>query len=72
MSLPEQGLGVAVRVEDGAFRAVDPAAMDVLLQLLDEPDAPALEALRRPPVLNASDEVVGEVVSQVKLINRSS
>jgi L-asparaginase len=72
MSLPEQGLGVAVRVEDGAFRAVDPAAMDVLLQLLGEPDEPVLEALRRPPLLNASNEVVGEVVSDVRLINRSS
>ncbi len=69
---PTRGLGVAVRVEDGAFRAVDPAAADVLLQLLGEIDEPALEAFRRPPLLNASEEIVGELVSDVRLVNRST
>ena len=72
IALPDQGLGVAVRVEDGAFRAVDPAAADVLLQLLGEIDEPALEAFRRPPLLNASEEIVGELVSDVRLVNRST
>jgi L-asparaginase II len=72
VALPDLGLGVAVRVEDGAFRAVDPAAADVLLQLLGEPGLRELEEFRRPPLLNASNDAVGELISEVRLVNRST
>jgi L-asparaginase II len=66
--LAEQGLGVAVRVEDGAFRALDPAVIDVLGQLLGPAGVPdGLEPFRVPAVENASGRVVGEVRSHVRL-----
>jgi L-asparaginase len=68
MSLTDQGLGVAVRIEDGGFRAVDPASLDVLRQLLgEEALAPELEAFRAPPVLDSNGLAVGALRSHVRL-----
>ncbi len=68
LALPEQGLGVAVRVEDGNDRAVAPALLDVAGQLLDWPAQPVnLRDLAAPSVRNAPGDEVGMVKSDVVL-----
>ncbi len=61
--LVERGLGFAIKVEDGARRAVDVALLVVLEQLdvLDRSDLEALDHRRRPAVRNTRGEVVGEI-----------
>jgi len=67
VSLPG-GLGVAVRVEDGAWRAVEPAVMEVLAQLLGWREEPAaLSRFRRPPLRNSPGDVVGFLHADVPL-----
>jgi L-asparaginase II len=67
--LPERGIGVAVKVEDGAQRAQVPA----LLRLLQELDAlprelsPRLSEWMRRPVKNTRGECVGEVVMRADI-----
>lgn len=60
---PESGLGIALKVEDGARRAAEPALVAVLeaLGVLSGPALAALERYRRPVVKNTRGEVVGEV-----------
>jgi L-asparaginase II len=73
MALPEQGLGMAVRIDDGGFRALDPASADVLHQLLGEGSFPAaLEGFRSPPVLDSNNVAVGELRSNVRLTSQSA
>jgi L-asparaginase II len=67
VALPD-GLGIAVRVEDGAWRAVEPAVMDVLAQLLGWDDPPAgLSGFRRPELRNSPGDVVGFLEADVVL-----
>lgn len=67
--LPERGIGIALKVEDGAQRAQVPA----LLRLLQELDAlpsqlsPPLTEWLRKPVRNTRGECVGEVVVRSEL-----
>ena len=67
--LLDRGIGVAVKVEDGAQRAQVPA----LLRLLQELDAlppelsPRLSEFMRRPVKNTRGESVGEVVMRADL-----
>ncbi|MDQ6690290.1 MAG: asparaginase [Gemmatimonadota bacterium] len=67
--LPERGIGIAIKVEDGAQRAQVPA----LLRLLQELDAlpaqlsPRLSEWMRKPVKNTRGECVGEVVMRADL-----
>ena len=69
VSLGEQGLGVAVRVEDGTYRAVDPALMAVLGQLLGwEQPPPPLARFQRPDLRNSPGDVVGFLRADVPLI----
>lgn len=58
-----RGLGVAVKVEDGARRAVGPAAIEFLLQvgMLRPDEAEALAEEHFPSVVNTRDEIVGEL-----------
>ena len=62
--LPDRGIGIALKVEDGAQRAQVPA----LLRLLQELDAlpsqlsPRLSEWMRKPVKNTRGECVGEVM----------
>ena len=72
LALTEQGLGVALKVEDGAARAVHAAVVEVLAQLgaLSEAGAAALERWRRPAVKNFRGEVVGEVKPVFRLPGR--
>lgn len=62
------GLGVAVKVEDGAARAVGPALVRALrrLDLLDEGQEVALAAHARPPVRGGGRRV-GDVVASFDL-----
>jgi L-asparaginase II len=61
VSLPD-GRGLAVKVLDGADRAVDPATVGLVTRLLGLDDVPASTAtLARPPVTNDAGDVVGEL-----------
>jgi L-asparaginase II len=63
VAVPEQGIGFAVKVDDGAQRAQFPAVLRIL-QLLDVLPAtlpPRLEEFYRRPVRNTRGEAVGEV-----------
>ncbi|HSQ31891.1 MAG TPA: asparaginase [Gemmatimonadaceae bacterium] len=63
VAVPEQGIGFAVKVEDGAQRAQFPAVIRVL-QLIDalpQTLPPRLEEYFRRPVRNTRGETVGEV-----------
>lgn len=61
--VPGRGLGVAVKVEDGARRASDVALLEILgeMELLDDDDLEALGTFHRPPVRNTRGERVGEL-----------
>ena len=68
-ALPARGLGVALKVQDGARRAQDPALVEVLAALgaLDEGALAALAHHRAPPVRNTRGEVVGGLSAEVRL-----
>lgn len=61
VALTERGLGVAIKCEDGASRALAPAALSVLERLgaVGGHEPAALAALRRPVVRNAVGAEVG-------------
>ncbi len=67
--IPERGLGVAVKVEDGARRASDVALLHVLDEVgaLTSDDAAALEKLIRPPITNTREEDSGEIRADFQL-----
>ncbi len=67
--LPGQCIGVAVKVEDGAQRAKDPALLRVLhgLGVLDDDDLDALEDHARPVVVNTLGVRVGELRADFEL-----
>jgi L-asparaginase II len=69
LSLPEGGLGVAFKIEDGGQRALNPTVVAILEQLgvLTEPAPEALAALREPPILNHRKEEVGRLRPAFKL-----
>ncbi len=62
-ALPQHGLGIALKVDDGAGRAADVAmgALLVRLGMLDPAQAGAIEAVLRPPVKNVVGRTVGEL-----------
>ncbi len=70
--LPERGLGIAVKIDDGAGRAAEVAIMAVLHQF--GAFTPAQErALRErfaPPVRNVAGKVVGELRPAAESFNR--
>jgi L-asparaginase II len=63
--VPDRGIGIALKVEDGAARAADPAIVRILalLDLLDPAEVPAFS---RPPVLGGG-RPVGELVADFTL-----
>ena len=67
--LTERGIGVAVKVEDGAQRAQVPALLRILQELdaVPSPLTPRLEEWMRRPVKNTRGESVGEVVMRADL-----
>jgi L-asparaginase II len=62
-ALPLHGLGIALKIDDGASRAAEVAMGAILLRLrrLDGDQARALEPQLRPPVRNTAGRVVGEM-----------
>ena len=63
LSLTEGGLGVALKIEDGGVRALNPTVVAILDQLgaLTPEAAAALAAFRDPPILNHRKEEVGRI-----------
>ena len=69
IGVPGRGLGLAIKVEDGATRAVAPAVI-ALLETLDLLPAPVLESLaawRCPPFHNAAGLEVGHLEPVVRV-----
>jgi L-asparaginase II len=63
ISLPD-GRGIAVKVIDGADRAMEPAAVVVLEGVLGAGAVPeAVGALGRPPIKNDAGDIVGELLA---------
>ena len=69
VSLSEPGLGIAIRIEDGASRAVDPAVMAVLAQILRWEHPPAgLTQFASPELRNSPGDVVGFLRADIDLV----
>jgi L-asparaginase II len=62
-ALPELGLGVAIKCEDGAGRAAETAMAAVIARLLplDDRERAALAPLREPVIRNWNGETVGRI-----------
>ncbi len=69
-ALPDLGLGVALKIDDGAARAAEVAMAAVAGAFLspDEGRAAAFEALRRPPLRNRRALVVGGLQPAAALV----
>jgi L-asparaginase II len=68
MGMTEQGIGVAVRIDDGNARASAPAALAVLGQLLSWDAVPAgLRALSEPVLANTVGDPVVHLKARVEL-----
>jgi L-asparaginase II len=67
--IPERGIGVAIKVEDGAQRAQTPALLRLLQELdaLPDPLPPKLAEWMHKPVKNTRGECVGEVKMKADL-----
>ncbi|KJS20831.1 MAG: hypothetical protein VR72_13840 [Clostridiaceae bacterium BRH_c20a] len=63
VGLPKEGLGIAVKIEDGGARALAPVVLKVLdeLGILTEQDKEALKAYYHPQIRNFRDEVIGTI-----------
>ncbi len=60
--LPEQGLGVALKIEDGTMRAAECAIAAILARLgVLDPRHPAVARRVTPPVLSRRNEHAGEI-----------
>ncbi|MDP1570319.1 MAG: asparaginase [Vicinamibacterales bacterium] len=61
--VPDRGLGLALKVEDGAWRAVEPALLAVLGEAgaLDDEVLAALEQYATPTITNTRGERVGAI-----------
>jgi L-asparaginase II len=69
VGVPGAELGIALKVEDGASRAVGPAIVGVLreLDLISEDDLGALSSLVYPELVNTCGEVVGQLRPRVRI-----
>lgn len=69
ISVPGEGLGIAVKVEDGGIRAGDAAAVRVLdlFGLLETDEAKALHGFRKTVIRNTLGEDVGELSANFDL-----
>jgi L-asparaginase II len=67
--VPGAEIGIALKVEDGARRAAEPALIEVLrlLGLLTDEDMDELERYARPDVVNTRGEVVGSLRTRFEL-----
>lgn len=72
IGLMKEGIGIAVKVHDGNFRALEPVLVEVLRQLgvlskRDE-DLPYLKKFIRPSVYNVRGIPTGEIIPDFRLI----
>jgi L-asparaginase II len=67
--VPEQGLGIALKVEDGARRASEPALLAVLhaLSVLSTRELETLRDFAQPVVTNTRGEAVGDIRTHLTL-----
>lgn len=63
LTIPEKSWGIALKIEDGALRALYPAVMETLIQLnlLQEQEIVALHSFHRPAIKNCHDQIVGSI-----------
>ncbi len=63
IAMPQDGLGLALKVEDGGVRAGDPAVIRALdeLGLLSDSEAEAFQPFRRKEIANSRGEITGEI-----------
>jgi L-asparaginase II len=67
-----EGLGLAVRVEDGGYRAIDPVVIETLRQVLGWESVPeALEPFAEPVVANFVGDRVVRLTARVELSTRA-
>ncbi|CAG7622741.1 asparaginase [Paenibacillus allorhizosphaerae] len=69
LTVPQEGIGLALKIEDGSERALYPAATEALLQLglLKSSEAEQLEPFHRPAVTNRRGETVGAILPVFRL-----
>lgn len=62
-AIPARGLGIALKVDDGAARAAEVAMAALLVRHahLDQAQVSAFEALMRPPQTNVAGRTIGEL-----------
>jgi L-asparaginase II len=67
--VPAQRLGIAIKVEDGATRASEPALIATLRHLgaIGTPEVHRLERYARPAILNTRGEAVGSIETHLAL-----
>jgi len=70
-AIPDLNLGLALKVEDGALRALGPALLGVL-DVVAPGVVPRLEAHRRPAIGNTLGETVGWIEARVDLRHGAS
>lgn len=68
VAAPSAGWGAALKISDGAKRAVAPALIEMLIvaELLEPQEIEALSELRSPPVTNWQGREVGRIVAEVE------
>lgn len=69
MTIPDYGLGIAIKIEDGSERALYPAAIETLAQigLLSEDELQQLDSFHKPPIVSGQGEIVGRMEPICKL-----
>ncbi|UCE25867.1 MAG: asparaginase [Candidatus Zixiibacteriota bacterium] len=70
LGFSEPAVGIAVKVSDGNFRAMEPIVVEVLKQLgivKNMVDYPHLARYERPPVRNSRDIITGNILAEFKL-----
>jgi len=65
-ALPQQGLGIAIKCDDGGGRAAEVVAAAAIARLLPEPEA-ALAGFVRPPLRNWNGLTVGRIAPTAAL-----
>jgi L-asparaginase II len=68
-AVPGAEIGIALKVEDGAKRAAEPALLRTLrlLGMISEDDMARLAGYARPAIYNTRNEVVGDLHARVEL-----
>lgn len=67
-ALPEKGLGIAVKIDDGASRASEVVTAALVGRLLGAANDPVVAALTRPEIRNWNKELCGEIRPSAELV----